>query len=255
MSALAPAGTAIDGVGLRETSGAGRATMYLDDVALGAGGTTTPPPAIPAAPAGLAASPSAGRISLSWGAVAGATGYDVFRAGAAGGPFSKLTATPLAATTIADATVAAGTTYWYQVRAVNAAGASAPSATVSAAVPATPVSVAVTPAATSVDACRTVRFTAAVAGATDPAVTWSVQEGATGGTIDAGGTYTAPNAAGTFHVVATSRAGAAVGVAAVTVQQRILAIAVVPGSSSVVPGAEARLTANVTTTCGTFAAQ
>ena len=33
---------------------------------------------------------------------------------------------------------------------------------------------------------------------------WSVQEGASGGTIDATGRYTAPTAAGTYHVVATS---------------------------------------------------
>jgi WD40 repeat protein len=37
-------------------------------------------------------------------------------------------------------------------------------------------------------------------------VTWSVQEGAAGGSISAGGLYTAPTAAGTFHLVATSNA-------------------------------------------------
>ncbi|HYD42928.1 MAG TPA: fibronectin type III domain-containing protein [Anaeromyxobacter sp.] len=257
MSALAPAGTAIDGVGLRETAGVARATMYVDDIALGpsTGGGGTTSPTLPAAPAGLAASPSAGRVSLSWGAVAGATGYDVFRAASSAGPFAKLTAAPQAATTYADGAVAAGTTYWYQVRAVNAAGTSAPSATVSAAVPAAPVAVTLSPAATSVDACRTARFAATVTGSSDPAVTWSVQEGAAGGTIDAAGTYTAPNAAGTFHVVATSRTGAAVAVAAVTVQHRVLAVAVVPAAASVAAGAEVRLTANVTTTCGTFPAQ
>ncbi len=256
MSALAPAGTAIDGVVLRETAGVARATMYFDDIALGAatgGGTTSP--TIPAAPAGLAASPSAGRVSLSWGTVAGATGYDVFRAASALGPFAKLTAAPQAATTYADGAVAAGTTYWYQVRAVNAAGTSAPSATVSAAIPAVPVSVVVSPVATVVDECQTARFTATVTGSADPAVTWSVQEGAAGGTIDGSGTYTAPDAAGTFHVVATSRAGAALAVATVTVQQRVLAVAVAPATTTLAVGAEARLTANVTTTCGTFAAQ
>jgi fibronectin type 3 domain-containing protein len=257
MSALAPAGGAIDGVGLRETFGVARSTMYFDDIAVGAAtGGGTPSPTIPAAPAGLAASPSAGMVSLSWGAVAGATGYDVFRAASAAGTFAKLTGAPQAATTYADGAVAAGTTYWYQVRAVNAAGSSAPSPTVSAAVPAAPVSVAVSPAATSVDACRTARFAATVTGSSDPGVTWSVQEGAAGGTIDAAGTYSAPRAAGTYHVVATSRAGSAVAVATVTVvQERVLSVAVVPASTTVAAGAEARLTANVTTTCGTFAAQ
>jgi hypothetical protein len=35
-------------------------------------------------------------------------------------------------------------------------------------------------------------------------VAWKVLEGAAGGTITSAGLYTAPNAAGTFHVVATS---------------------------------------------------
>jgi hypothetical protein len=39
---------------------------------------------------------------------------------------------------------------------------------------------------------------------TNVPVTWSVQEGATGGAITADGVYTAPGAAGLFHVVATS---------------------------------------------------
>jgi hypothetical protein len=37
-------------------------------------------------------------------------------------------------------------------------------------------------------------------------VTWTLQEGTAGGTISAGGLYTAPAAAGTFHLVATSNA-------------------------------------------------
>jgi hypothetical protein len=48
-------------------------------------------------------------------------------------------------------------------------------------------------------------FTATVTNAPDTAVTWSIQEGAAGGTITAGGVYTAPNTAGTYHVVATSQ--------------------------------------------------
>lgn len=40
--------------------------------------------------------------------------------------------------------------------------------------------------------------------ATNPNVTWSVQEGAAGGSITASGQYTAPNNTGLFHVVATS---------------------------------------------------
>ena len=47
-------------------------------------------------------------------------------------------------------------------------------------------------------------YTATLNGAATP-VTWSIQEGATGGTIDQNGNYTAPALPGTFHVVATSQ--------------------------------------------------
>jgi hypothetical protein len=50
-----------------------------------------------------------------------------------------------------------------------------------------------------------VGFQAAVTGAADTAVTWSVQE-ANGGSVSAGGTYTAPATNGTFHVVARAAA-------------------------------------------------
>jgi len=47
-------------------------------------------------------------------------------------------------------------------------------------------------------------FIATVNTSLNPNVTWSVQEGAAGGAITAGGQYTAPNTTGSFHVVATS---------------------------------------------------
>ena len=47
-------------------------------------------------------------------------------------------------------------------------------------------------------------FAVSLVGPTDTSVTWSVLEGATGGTISASGVYTAPLAPGTYHVVATS---------------------------------------------------
>ncbi|HVE52397.1 MAG TPA: glycosyl hydrolase family 18 protein, partial [Ramlibacter sp.] len=47
-------------------------------------------------------------------------------------------------------------------------------------------------------------FTCAVNGSPNTQCTWSVQEGAAGGNITAGGAYTAPAGAGTFHVVATA---------------------------------------------------
>jgi Zn-dependent metalloprotease len=47
-------------------------------------------------------------------------------------------------------------------------------------------------------------FTASVSNAVDTSVTWSIQEGAAGGSITSGGVYTAPSAPGLFHVTATS---------------------------------------------------
>jgi chemotaxis response regulator CheB len=48
-------------------------------------------------------------------------------------------------------------------------------------------------------------FTASVLNASNPGVTWSVREGSNGGSVTSGGVYTAPSAAGTYHVVATSQ--------------------------------------------------
>lgn len=49
------------------------------------------------------------------------------------------------------------------------------------------------------------QFSASVTGTSNPGVTWCVTE-AGGGTIDSSGMYTAPAAAGTFHVVAMAQA-------------------------------------------------
>jgi hypothetical protein len=118
-----------------------------------------------------------------------------------------------------------------------------------------PVSVSVAPSPAAVDACRTLTFTATVANATNGAVSWSVQEGAAGGTITAAGVYTAPSTAGTYHVVATSVAdGTASATDAVTVSDHILSVAVNPTTASITTGGTAQFTATVTTSCGSFAA-
>ena len=65
--------------------------------------------------------------------------------------------------------------------------------------------VAVQPPAADVQYAGTVDFQAAVTGAIDTGVLWSVRE-VGGGSVSTGGLYTAPSAAGTFHVVAVSRA-------------------------------------------------
>jgi len=124
--------------------------------------------------------------------------------------------------------------------------------TVTAAPP--PITISISPASGAVDACKTLSFTATVSGSTNQGVTWSVLEGATGGSVS-GGVYTAPSTAGTYHVVATAQASSsAVAQAAVTVADHVLSVAVNPVSATVVAGATQQFTATVTTTCGSFTA-
>ncbi len=66
------------------------------------------------------------------------------------------------------------------------------------------LNIVIAPGAAGVLAGSQQTFTAFVSGAFDPRVTWSVQEGAAGGTITPDGLYTAPSTEGVYHVVATS---------------------------------------------------
>ena len=126
-------------------------------------------------------------------------------------------------------------------------------ATVTVTPPPPPVAVAISPSPGAVYACQTLAFTATVTGASDTRVTWSVQEGAAGGTITTAGAYTAPANAGTYHVVAASVADpSSSAVAPVGVTDRIQSVSVSPGQVSLAPGETAQFTATVTTTCGTF---
>jgi hypothetical protein len=56
----------------------------------------------------------------------------------------------------------------------------------------------VTPSSPAVGVNAAVQFSA------NAQVTWSVEEGAAGGTISSGGTYTAPQIPGLYHVIATA---------------------------------------------------
>ena len=119
------------------------------------------------------------------------------------------------------------------------------------------VGVTVGPSAPTVDACQSVAFTATVSGSANQTVTWSVKEGLAGGTVTPEGVYTAPSSPGTYHVVATSLAEPAwMAEGSVTVgAEKVLAVAVATGSGTVAPNGALAVSAMVTTTCGTFAAQ
>ncbi|MGC4042976.1 MAG: Ig-like domain-containing protein [Armatimonas sp.] len=64
--------------------------------------------------------------------------------------------------------------------------------------------VTLSPTSASLSVLAQQAFTATVNNATVQNVTWSVTEGAAGGTITSAGVYTAPNTPGTYHIVATS---------------------------------------------------
>lgn len=90
------------------------------------GQDANPPPA----PVGLAAAPGDGRVTLTWQASLGATGYNLKRANAAGGPFTSFYTGP--ATQYTDAAASNLTTYYYVVSAANPSGESPDSSVVSA---------------------------------------------------------------------------------------------------------------------------
>ena len=86
----------------------------------------------PLAPTGASASTSNGQVILTWNAVAGATGYRVYRALNSGGSNGSPSDTSIIATvssnTYTDNSVTNGTTYYYIIVAINSSGFSAASA-------------------------------------------------------------------------------------------------------------------------------
>ncbi|HYE31759.1 MAG TPA: glycoside hydrolase family 9 protein [Methylomirabilota bacterium] len=77
-------------------------------------------PLLPTAPTGLTGVVLGTSVTLNWASVTGAASYAVYRASAATGPFEKI-ATATANSWI-NSGLQAGTTYYFQVAAVNAAG-------------------------------------------------------------------------------------------------------------------------------------
>jgi len=147
--------------------------------------------------------------------------------------------------TSAGAYTAPSTAGTFHIVATSQADSSK-SATAAITVP--PVSVAVSPPATMVDQGATASFSANVSGTViNTSVTWSVQEGAAGGTVSSAGAYTAPLTAGVFHVVATSRADPTKsGVATTTVPA--VSVSVSPMSDTLGPNGPRTFVATVSGT-------
>jgi hypothetical protein len=89
---------------------------------------------VPPAPTGLTASASTGQVALSWTASSGAASYNIYRGTSSGGETEIATGVPT--TSYVDTGLSAGTTYYYEVIAVNSVGESAFSNEASATTPA-----------------------------------------------------------------------------------------------------------------------
>jgi acid phosphatase type 7 len=143
-------GTRLDATFLRETGAANDSFTIIKSA----------PTSPPAAPTSLSATAGSSQVTLAWAASAGATSYIVKRATVAGGPYAAI-ATGVTATSYVDSDVTNGTTYYYVVSAMNAAGESANSNQASA-----------TPQGGSPPAAPT-NLVATTAGKTKIALTWT----------------------------------------------------------------------------------
>ncbi|MEU5612611.1 glycoside hydrolase family 18 protein [Streptomyces sparsogenes] len=101
----------------------GQPAYYADDISLTGPGGSTPGDPVPTAPTGLrTGAVTSSSVALSWTAVSGATGYNVYRDG------TKVQAVGGTSATVTG--LAASTSYQFQVTATNAAGESPRSAAV-----------------------------------------------------------------------------------------------------------------------------
>ncbi|MDD2541636.1 MAG: fibronectin type III domain-containing protein, partial [Desulfuromonadaceae bacterium] len=86
--------------------------------------TNAAPPAVTAAPTGISATGGANQVSLSWTAVSGASAYNIYWSTASGVTTTTGTKITSANNSYVQTGLAAGTTYYYIVTAVNSAGES-----------------------------------------------------------------------------------------------------------------------------------
>lgn len=127
-----------------------------------AGVTPAVPVTVPAAATGVNVVAGNANVVVTWTASAGATSYNIYRSTSRGSQGSKIGNNP--GTSYTDGTAANGTTYYYEVTALNAAGESPASTQSAAATPAVPVTLPAAPTgvnATAGNAQVSVSWTAA----------------------------------------------------------------------------------------------
>jgi predicted phage tail protein len=189
------------------------------------------PVTVPGAPAGLTATPSNSRVTLSWAAPASdggsaVTGYIIYQGTSPGGETgTQVNGSPVTATSYTVAGLTNGTTYYFKAIAVNAVGLSPLSGEASATLPpivtpsTTPASSATTPTGTAAASASTsAPAFAAPTGLTatpDNAqvrLSWSAPASDGGSPVISYKVYvaTAPGVPGSAAVISTKGTGATV---------------------------------------------
>jgi fibronectin type 3 domain-containing protein len=110
--------------------------------------SATVPTAAPSAPGSLTATPASGQVTLMWSAVSTATSYDIYRGTVSGGESATPFQVGITGTSFTDTSVTAGSSYFYEVTALNNGGQSGDSpeasATLTVPIPAMPAGVTAT---------------------------------------------------------------------------------------------------------------
>ncbi len=126
-----PVATGVTTLSDTDTTVTNRTAYYYKVAAVNTAGTSAQSNELGAtpisAPAGLTATGGTTLVALTWNADSGATGYNVYRGTASGGESATAIATGITTTAYTNSGLAAGTTYYYKVAAVDATGTSTPS--------------------------------------------------------------------------------------------------------------------------------
>lgn len=215
-------------------------TGLVSDIANGIfdGGSLPPAPAVPAAPDGLTAVGGTGQVTLSWTSVSNATSYNLYYATTPGVTKASATKISSVSTPYVQAGLAAGTTYYYIVTAVNSSGESAASAQASAGTASTPPVPTLPAAPAGVTATGGTNQVTLTWGAVSDATSYNVYYATTGGVTKVNGTKitsaTSPavlsglTAGSTYYCIITAVNSAGEGAASVQVAATTLAAVPTP---------------------------